>query len=316
MEPMCSIIIPVYNETENIIPLYERLVPVLNDLSHNSEVIFIDDGSTDDTVEQIKKVIEKDSRFRCLRLRKNFGQTPAINAGFDNAKGSIVIAMDGDLQNDPADIPRLIEKINEGYDVVSGWRYDRKDPGITKKIPSKISNKLACQLSGLNLHDYGCTLKAYRKSALKDVQLYGEMHRYIPAVLHWQGFKVAEIKVTHHPREKGKTKYGAGRLLKGLFDLINFKFWSGYSTRPLHFFGGLGILSFLIGFIIGLYLVFLKYLYNISLSERPLLLLGVLFIILGVQLIMFGFMGEMIIRVYYGRDDRKTYSIAEDLRKE
>ena len=316
MNPMYSIVIPVYNEEENIILLYERLVPILDKLSHDSEVIFIDDGSTDDTVDQIKEIINKDKRFRCLILRKNFGQTPAIRAGFDHAKGDIIITMDGDLQNDPIDIPRLLEKLDEGYDVVSGWRYNRKDSGISKKLPSKISNRLACRLTGLKLHDYGCTLKVYRKSTLKDVQLYGEMHRYIPALLHWQGFKVAEIKVTHHPRAKGRTKYGTKRLFKGLFDLINFKFWSGYSTRPLHFFGGLGLLSFLIGFIISLYLVFLKYLYNVSLTERPLLLLGALFIILGVQLIMFGFLGEMIIRVYYDKSDRKTYVIAEELRNE
>jgi len=316
MEPMYSIIIPVYNETENIIPLYKKLSPILDELSKDSEVIFIDDGSTDDTIEQIKKVIEKDGRFRCLHLRKNFGQTPAISAGFDHAKGEVIITMDGDLQNDPADISRLLEKLDEGYDVVSGWRYDRKDPGISKKIPSKISNKLACWLTGLKLHDFGCTLKAYRKSAVKDVKLYGEMHRYIPAVLHWQGFKVAEIKITHHPRARGQTKYGMGRIFKGLFDLVNFKFWSGYSTRPIHFFGGLGILSFLMGFIVSLYLVFLKYLYGVSLTERPLLLLGALFMILGVQLIMFGFLGEMIVRVYYDTGDRKTYTIAEELRKD
>jgi len=316
MNPIYSVIIPVYNEEENIIPLYERLTPVLNEISQDSEVIFIDDGSTDGTLEKIKEVLKRDKRIRCLSLRKNFGQTPAISAGFDHAEGEIIITMDGDLQNDPMDIPRLIKKIDEGYDVVSGWRYNRKDPGVSKKIPSKLSNRLAYRLTGLKLHDYGCTLKAYRKSALKDIQLYGEMHRYIPAVLHWQGFKVAEIKVTHHPRTKGKTKYGTKRLFKGLFDLINFKFWSGYSTRPLHFFGGLGLLSFLIGFIISLYLVLLKYLYDVSLTERPLLLLGALFIILGVQLIMFGFLGEMIIRVYYEKSERKTYAIAEELRNE
>lgn len=315
MAPKYSMIIPVYNEQENISILYQKLISILNKLQDKSEIIFIDDGSTDKTLEEIKKIIQIDKRVRCISLRKNFGQTPAINAGFDHAEGEIIITMDGDLQNDPEDIPKLIEKINEGYDVVSGWRYKRKDPRITKKIPSKISNSLARKLTGLTLHDFGCTLKAYRKSSLQDIKLYGEMHRYLPAILHWQGYKVTEIKVTHHPRTRGKTKYGSGRLFKGLFDLVNFKFWSGYSTRPMYFFGGLGFISFAIGFIISLYLVFLKYLYNISLTERPLLLLGVLFIILGIQLIMFGFLAEMIIRVYYDKDKRKTYKIAEELRQ-
>lgn len=310
-----SVVIPVFNEESNIVPLYRGLKPVMDKLGKGYEILFIDDGSTDRTYKAIKWLHEKDNVVRTIKLRKNFGQTAAISAGFDIAKGEIIITMDGDLQNDPRDIPRLLSKLEQGYDVASGWRYNRKDPGLSKKIPSKISNRLASRMTGLKLHDYGCTLKAYRKRALSDLKLYGEMHRYIPAVLHWQGFKVAEVKVRHHPRTRGQTKYGAKRLIRGLFDLFNFKFWSGYSTRPLHFFGGLGIVSFLAGFFISLYLVLMKYLYDISLEDRPLLLLGALFIILGIQLIMFGFLGEMIVRVYYDKTGKKTYILAEELMK-
>ncbi|UCE37880.1 MAG: glycosyltransferase family 2 protein [Thermoplasmata archaeon] len=311
-----SVVIPVFNEKPNILPLYRELKPVMEKIGKKYEILFIDDGSKDGTYFVIKRLHDKDKKVKAIRLRKNFGQTAAISAGFDHAKGEVIITMDGDLQNDPRDIPRLLSKLNQGYDVVSGWRYNRKDPGLSKKIPSKISNRLASRMTGLKLHDYGCTLKAYRKSALSDLKLYGEMHRYIPAVLHWQGFKVAEIKVRHHPRTKGQTKYGAKRLFRGLFDLFNFKFWSGYSTRPLHFFGGIGIVSFLAGFFISLYLVILRFLYNTPLEDRPLLLLGALFIILGIQLIMFGFLGEMIVRVYYDKTGRKTYVLAEELGKE
>jgi glycosyltransferase involved in cell wall biosynthesis len=310
-----SVVIPVYNEEPNIIPLYQGIKPVMDGLGKSYEILFIDDGSRDRTYYAIKRLREKDHNVRVIRFRKNFGQTAAISAGFDFAKGEVIITMDGDLQNDPRDIPRLISKLNQGYDVVSGWRYNRKDPGLSKKIPSRISNRLAGRMTGLKLHDFGCTLKAYRKSALSDLRLYGEMHRYIPAVLHWQGFRVAEIKVRHHARTRGQTKYGAKRLFRGLFDLFNFKFWSGYSTRPLHFFGGMGIVSFLVGFFISLYLVLLRFLYNEPLGDRPLLLLGALCIILGIQLIMFGFLGEMIVRVYYDKAGRKTYVLAKESKK-
>jgi glycosyltransferase involved in cell wall biosynthesis len=310
-----SVVIPVFNEEPNIIPLYRGLKPIMDKLGKSYEILFIDDGSTDRTYYTIKGLHEKDHHVRVIKLRKNFGQTAAISAGFDLAKGKVIITMDGDLQNDPRDIPRLLSKLSQGYDVVSGWRYNRQDPGFSKKIPSRISNRLASRMTGLKLHDYGCTLKAYRKSVLSDLKLYGEMHRYIPAVLHWQGFRVAEIKVSHHPRTRGQTKYGAKRLFRGLFDLFNFKFWSGYSTRPLHFFGGMGIVSFLAGFFISLYLVLLKYLYDIPLEDRPLLLLGALFIILGIQLIMFGFLGEMIVRVYYDKTGRKTYALVKESKK-
>jgi glycosyltransferase involved in cell wall biosynthesis len=310
-----SIVVPVYNEEPNVVPLYEEIKPVMDGLGGNYEILFIDDGSTDNSYGVMKWLSEKDTNVKPVKLRKNYGQTAAMSAGFDHAQGRIVVTLDGDLQNDPRDIPNLITTMNQGYDVVSGWRHNRKDKGFSKKLPSKISNRLASRMSGLKLHDYGCTLKAYKRSALEDLKLYGEMHRYIPAILYWQGYKVTEVKVNHRPRTRGKTKYGGKRLVKGLFDLMNFKFWSGYSTRPLHFFGGLGIISFLAGFFISLYLVLLKFLYDESISDRPLLLLGVLFIILGIQLIMFGFLAEMIIRVYYDKADRKTYLLANDEKK-
>ena len=306
---MYSVVIPVFNEESNIQPLYQSLQPILKKLG-DYEIIFIDDGSTDSTFTRIKELHEKDTKIKCLRFRKNFGQTPALRAGFEYSHGEYIITIDGDLQNDPVDIPRLIEKIHEGYDVVSGWRYNRKD-SFGKRIFSKFSNWLARRLTGVMLHDFGCTLKAYKKEAIKDIELYGEMHRYIPAVVAWQGFLVNEIKVCHHPRKRGKTKYGVTRLLKGFFDLLNFKFWSNFSTNPLHFFGGAGLLSFFCGFLMALYLVILKFFFSEELSTRPLLLLALLLMILGVQLIMFGFLAEMMTRNYFESSNKRNFAIDE-----
>jgi len=302
-----SVVIPVLNEEENIPELYSELRDVLEKLNKPYEIIFIDDGSTDNSFKILKEIHEKDNKVKVIKFRRNFGQTPAISAGFDHATGSIIITMDSDLQNDPKDIPKLLEKINEGYDVVSGWRADRKDPFLTKKIPSKISNWLTRRLTGVDIHDFGCTLKAYRGEVLKDVKLYGEMHRFIPAIVSWKGFKVSEIPVEHHSRKFGKTKYGTWRIMKGFLDLLVVTFWQKYSTRPIHLFGGLGLLLSFSGFLIGLYLSIIKFFYHQGISNRPLLLLGILIIILGVQFIIFGLLADIMIKIYY--QEERQYNI-------
>lgn len=302
-----SVVIPVLNEEENIPELYSELKDVLEKLNKPYEIIFIDDGSTDNSFKILKEIHEKDNKVKVIKFRRNFGQTPAISAGFDHATGSIIITMDSDLQNDPKDIPKLLEKINEGYDVVSGWRADRKDPLLKKKIPSKISNWLTRRLTGVDIHDFGCTLKAYRGEVLKDVKLYGEMHRFIPAIVSWKGFKVSEIPVEHHSRKFGKTKYGTWRIMKGFLDLLVVTFWQKYSTRPIHLFGGLGLLLSFSGFLIGLYLSIIKFFYHQGISNRPLLLLGILIIILGVQFIIFGLLADIMVKIYY--QEERQYNI-------
>ncbi|HEC76476.1 MAG TPA: glycosyltransferase [Thermoplasmatales archaeon] len=306
---MISIVVPVYNEEENIIPLFEKLKKVIK---KEYEIIFVDDGSFDKSYEILKKIHSENENIKCIKFSRNFGKTAALMAGFETAKGDIIVTIDADLQNDPQDIPKMVEMLNK-YDAVSGWRYNRKDPFISKKLPSAISNKLSRWLTGLKIHDFNCGLKAYRKECLDDIELYGEMHRYIPAILAWKGYKIGEVKVKHYPRKYGKSKYGVKRLARGLFDLINFKFWAGYSTRPLHLFGGVGLIMFIAGFLIDLYLVFLKILYGEKLSERPLLLLGTLLMIMGFQIFMTGFLAEIMIRNYYSSSNKKIYVIKEKL---
>jgi len=306
---MISVVVPIFNERDNIPLLYEKLCDVIGE---EDEIIFVDDGSNDGSYEMIKELHSSDKRVKCIRFSRNFGKTAALMAGFEEAKGEAIITMDGDLQNDPEDIPKILEMLKE-YDAVSGWRYDRKDPFLSKKLPSLISNKISRWLTGLKLHDFNCGLKAYRKECLADLELYGDMHRYIPAVLAWKGYKIGEVKVKHYPRKHGKSKYGFTRLFRGLFDLINFKFWAGYSTRPLHFFGGVGGIMFLLGFISALYLVILKYFYGEKLSNRPLLWLAILLMIMGFQLFMTGFLAEIMIRNYYSYPGKKMYVIKEKL---
>lgn len=308
-----SIVIPVLNEEENIPLLYQELTEVLDKLGKSYEIIFIDDGSTDNSFKILKGIHEGDSKVRIIKFRRNFGQTPAIRAGFEHATGDVIIMMDADLQNDPKDIPRLLDKLDEGFDVVSGWRKNRRDPLFTKKIPSRLSNHLARRLTGVDIHDFGCTLKAYRSEAIQDLELYGEMHRYIPALLAWKGFRVSEVTIMHHPRKYGETKYGVTRLVKGFLDLMVVTFWRKYSTRPIHLFGGLGILTGFLGFLISFYLTSMKILYNQSLTDRPLLLLGILLIIIGVQFIIFGLLADIMVRVYY-RTENKSHNIEKILK--
>lgn len=289
-----SIVIPALNEEKSIHELYLNLEYVLNTLKDPYEIVFVEDGSTDNTFPILEEIARKDDRVSIIKFRKNFGKSIALNTAFKHAKGDVVITMDGDLQDDPDEIPRFIEKIEKGYDLVVGWKYPRIDP-ITKTVPSKFFNWLTCMLTGVTLHDFNCGFKAYKKEVIDNISLYGEMHRYIPALAAWNGFKITEIKVKHHPRKYGKSKYGFSRLLKGFLDLITVKFLTSFATRPLHVFGIPGILSLLFGFFIGLYLVIQKFLRDITISDRPLLLLSVLLILLGLQFISIGLLGEMMV---------------------
>ena len=306
-----SIIIPVFNEEENIPHLVKGLKTAFAGIKTDYEVIFIDDGSTDNTLEVLKDIHKAGNNIKIIEFRRNFGQTAAISAGFDYSKGDVIITMDGDLQNDPEDIPLLLKKIDEGYDIVSGWRIDRKDPFFTKKLPSKISNWLASKLTGVRLHDFGCTLKAFRREVVEQINLYGEMHRYIPALASWMGISIAEVRVRHHPRQHGKSKYGIARLMRGLLDLITVKFLLSYSTRPLQLFGIPGIISFIIGIVIGAYLAIERLVFGMSIANRPLLLLAVLLIFLGGQFIMTGLLGEIITRTYYEVQGKPIYAVKE-----
>lgn len=306
-----SIVIPVFNEEGNIQPLYKKIKSVLG-RSNNYEIIFIDDGSTDKSFRILKTIRNKDKKVKIIKFRTNFGQTAAIVAGIDHSKGEVIITMDADLQNDPADIPELLKKIEEGYDVVSGWRYNRKDT-FSKRFFSKISNWLAIKLTNVNIHDFGCTLKAYKRDALEDVILYGEMHRYIPALVAWKGYSVTEIKVKHHERKRGKTKYSRSRLFKGLLDLMNISFTTKYSNKPIYFFGFWGLILSAIGFVIGLYMIFSKIVYAAEIADRPLLLLSILLVILGIQFITFGFLSGMIVNLKYEASNKRIYKIKEKL---
>jgi glycosyltransferase involved in cell wall biosynthesis len=304
-----SVIIPFYNEEENIEPLYDRLHSTLNGLDRKYEILFVDDGSTDSTFKNMQKVRAQNGNVKILKFRKNFGQSAALKAGFDHAIGNIVISMDGDLQNDPADIPGLIEKIeNEDYDVVCGWRADRKDP-LTKKITSKFANLLRKMTTGEVIHDSGCTFRAYRKGCVKSLDLYGETHRYIPAMLLWRGYRIGEVKVRHHPRKFGRTKYGLLRIAKGFLDLIVISFWQKYSVRPIHVFGGLGLVLSLTGMILGGYLGIERLILGRALSTRPLFLLAILMVIIGVQFVVSGILADIMLKVYYGQNGRRNYLI-------
>ena len=300
-----SIVIPVYSEEENLKELHTKLTNVLPTFTENYEILFVDDGSTDNTFGILKWISNEDKRVKVIRFRRNFGKSIAFNTAFRYAKGDIIITMDGDLQDDPEEIPKFIEKIEDGYDLVVGWKEPRKDP-FTKKILSKIFNGLTGMLTGVDIHDFNCGYKAFKSRTLENIYLYGEMHRYIPVLIAWQGFRMAEIKVKHHPRKYGKSKYGASRIIKGFLDLITVKFLTDYSTRPLHIFGICGILSLLAGFFIGLYLAVLKYWKEVGIGDRPLLLLSVLLIILGLQFISIGLLGEMIAFQEVKREKREN----------
>ncbi|MEK6693449.1 MAG: glycosyltransferase family 2 protein [Nitrospirota bacterium] len=308
-----SIVIPVFNEAENIKPLHDQITGSIEKMGVSFEVIFVDDGSTDGTFETLQQLHGQDKRLKAIRFRKNFGQTAALSAGFDHSKGNIIITLDGDLQNDPADIPRLVEKLNEGYDIVSGWRHKRKDPFLSRRLPSMIANKLISFITNVKLHDYGCSLKAFRKEVIKNIRLYGEMHRFIPAVASWIGISVAELKVNHRPRKQGKSKYGISRTIKVILDLITVKFLLSYSTRPIQIFGLIGFISSAIGGIILIYLSFIRLVLQEPIGGRPLLLLGVLLFFIGVQFISMGLLAEIQARTYHESQNKPIYVVKEIL---
>ena len=306
-----SVVIPVYNEIENLRPLINKLNEVLVRTSKSYEIIMIDDGSTDDSFGVMRELCNGNKELRIIRFRRNFGQTSAFSAGFDLARGRIVITMDADLQNDPEDIPRLLEELEKGYDIVSGWRKNRADNFLTRKLPSLSANYIISKITGIKLHDYGCSLKAYRSEVVKNIKLYGEMHRFIPAVASWMGISVSEIEVNHAPRVSGKSKYGIMRTVRVILDLIAVKFFLGYSTKPIQVFGFLGSVSLLLGLIVAAYLSAGKIFLGHTLSDRPMLLFALLLIIFGVQLCSIGLIGEMIIRTYYESNNKQTYMIKE-----
>ena len=308
-----SIVIPVLNEAENIEHLLFQLKAVLDSIDKTSEIILVDDGSTDSSFEILERLQKSDDRLRVIRFRRNFGQSAAFSAGFDFAQGNIIITLDADLQNDPKDIPKLIQKLEEDYDVVSGWRVDRKDRFLTRRLPSIVANFIISIITGVKLHDYGCSLKAYRREIVKNIKLYAEMHRFIPALASWMGIKVSEVPVNHAPRIAGKSKYGFMRTIRVILDLLTVKFLLGYSTRPIQIFGLLGAISFALGIILGVYLSMIKLLFGQPLRDRPLLFLTILLIIFGVQLITMGLLGELVVRNYYESQNKPTYMIREIL---
>ncbi len=306
---MFSIVIPIYNEEDNIVKLSDSILNALPNLKY--EILFINDGSTDNSEEIIEKLTNNHTNIHLINLRRNYGQTAAMQAGFDHSKGDIVIPMDGDLQNDPRDIPLLLNKINEGYDVVSGWRKDRLDKKFTRVIPSKIANHLISKISGLPLHDYGCTLKAYKKEVLNEIKLYGEMHRFIPIYASWEGAKVTEIPVRHHARIAGKTKYGLSRIPKVILDILVIRFFDKSLDRPIHLFGKFGLFMFFLAFVLALLALYLKIFMNTSFILTPLPLLVVFFTMSGLLCIFIGLLAEIQSRIYFESINRPSYLIKQ-----
>ena len=306
-----SIIIPVFNEAQNLPELFGELMPVLDKLGRSCEVLFVDDGSKDESWRVLQSLQQREVRVRIIRLRKNFGQTAALAAGFDYARGDIIISLDADLQNDPKDIPLLVDRVEAGYDIVSGWRKGRKDRFFSRRLPSIIANWLISRLTGVRLHDYGCTLKAFRKDVIKNVKLYGELHRFIPAIASHMGVAIAEVKVNHRARRYGKSKYSFFRFTRVILDMLTVKFLLSYSTRPLQIFGLLGLVSGVLGFIISLWLSYQRLVLKISVANRPLLLLGVLLMVIGFQFITLGLLAEMMVRAYHESSGKTIYFVRQ-----
>ena len=326
-----SVVVPLLNEVENLPELYDRLCDALSELKRAYEIIFIDDGSIDESFYVLKEIASADPNVQVIRFRRNFGQTAAMSAGFDHSQGSVIIPIDADLQNDPNDIQLLLNKIEEGYDIVSGWRANRKDGFVLRRLPSMLANRLIVRLTGVKLHDFGCTLKAYRRDVIENIRLYGELHRFIPVLGNLIGAKITEIKVNHYPRTRGQSKYGISRTVRVMLDLVMIRFLMSYSTRPIQIFGLMGSLSFGAGFVTSAYLSvgklffpegrkegWLSYLYSeTSLNERmPMLVLSVLLLFTGVQLISMGLIGELVIRTYHESQSKPIYVIREIVKHE
>lgn len=306
-----SVVVPVYNEVESIPRLLETIATTLQGNQISYEIICVDDGSKDGTTELLRQLAQTRTDLRAVLLRRNYGQTAAMAAGFKYARGWAIVTLDGDLQNDPRDIPLLLAKLNEGYDLVSGWRKDRQDAVLTRLVPSKIANWLIGKVTGVNLHDYGCSLKAYRLELVSDMNLYGELHRFIPALAFIEGARIAEIPVRHHARQFGQSKYGLGRTFRVLMDLFTIYFMKRFLTRPMHVFGLFGLSAMVLGIVLGAYLTFLKLGLGESIGDRPLLILSVVLFITGVQLFSFGLLAELLMRTYHESQNRPIYRVRE-----
>lgn len=306
--PRVSVVVPVFNEEQNVPELYQRMAAVLT--GTDAEFIFVDDGSTDTTHDRLLDLAAADTRVRVIRLRRNFGQTAALSAGIDFARGEILVPMDGDLQNDPKDIPRLLAELDRGYDVVSGWRRKRRDP-LHRRLPSQIANWMISAISGVRLHDYGCSLKAYRHSVLEDVRLYGEMHRFVPIYASWQGARVTELVVDHHPRTRGRSNYGIERTFKVVLDMIVVKFLSSYATKPIYVFGGFGLVAFALGAVAFLMMLYFKYLAGEpkTFIQTPLPMVVVMLFLVGCLSVLLGLVAELTVRTYYESQGKRIYAV-------
>lgn len=308
-----SVVIPVHDEEESIGKLHEALTETLARMSIVYEVIVVDDGSRDGTYAELERLASSDDHLKLIKLRRNFGQTAAMAAGFDHASGAVIVPMDGDLQNDPEDIPRLLEKLDEGYDVVSGWRKDRQDRALARRLPSRIANWLIGAVTGVRLHDYGCSLKAYRAEILRETRLYGEMHRFLPAIAYQSGARIAELPVLHHPRLYGRSKYGIKRTFKVLLDLLTVKFLSAVSTKPSYVFGGIGAVLCALGMLATTYAAYEKFVNGIYVYRNPALLIAVFLFSIGVNLILMGLLAELIVRTYHESQAKPIYTVRERL---
>lgn len=308
---LISIVVPCYDERESVASVVESVASVMSEHSLRYELIMVDDGSKDGTREVLADLQSQMPEMSVIELRRNFGQTAAMTAGFDYARGDVIVPLDGDMQNDPVDIPRLLAKLDEGYDVVSGWRRHRKDLALTRRFPSWVANWLIGKITGVALHDYGCSLKAYRRDIIEHTHLYGEMHRFIPAIAAWSGARVAEMEVKHNPRRHGKTKYGIGRLPKVILDLVTVKFLGTFSTKPLHVFGGIGLITLLLAMVSSVVVVYQKYFSETELpmNRNPLLNFTVLFVMMSVQFLLMGLLAEMLARTYHESQGKSTYVI-------
>ncbi|MEQ9110198.1 MAG: glycosyltransferase family 2 protein [Rhodospirillaceae bacterium] len=313
MSNLISVIIPLFNEEDNVAPLCEALTPALDNLDRPYEVIFVDDGSTDGTADKLMEIATGNAHFKVLSFKRNVGQTPAMMAGIDYAKGDVIVPMDGDLQNDPADIGKLLAKLDEGFGVVSGWRKNRHDAFWTRVLPSRVANAVISWVSGVHLKDYGCTLKAYRRDVLEDFRLYGEMHRFVPIYAHWQGAKIAEEPVNHRARERGDSKYGLSRIFKVLLDLLVVKFLTQYDAKPIYIFGAVGFGFFGVSLFAGIWALYLKWFNATPFVATPLPLLFTLGFITGVMCILMGLLAEVMVRVYYESQGKRQYTVRKSL---
>jgi dolichol-phosphate mannosyltransferase len=314
--PDISVFLPVYDEEANLLPLHAKLDEALKKLDVSAEIVYVDDGSVDGSLQVLREIASRDPRVRVVALRRNYGQTAAMAAGIDASRGDVLIPMDADMQNDPVDIGRLLEKLDEGYDVVSGWRKNRKDKMITRRIPSMLANRLISWIGGVALHDYGCSLKAYRRESLEDVRLYGEMHRFIPIYASWAGARVAEIPVEHHARTMGKSKYGLSRTIKVVFDLITIKFMASYQTKPLYLFGWAGLLTFgvsLLSTLLACLMKFVSWPHHADFIQTPLPIMAMVTLVLGVQLFLMGLLAEMLVRTYHESQAKPIYAVREKI---